>query len=64
LCFVSSSTATRIQLNFLSNLLRIYASRLKQISSEHQYRCTKWNIDCNDNTQTISSSTSLTLMAR
>jgi len=29
----SSSTATRIQLNFLSNLLCTYASRLKQISS-------------------------------
>jgi len=33
LCFVSSSTATRIQLNFHSNLLCACASRLKQISS-------------------------------
>jgi len=33
LCFVSSSAATRIQLNFLSNLLCIYTSRLKPISS-------------------------------
>jgi len=30
---VSFSTATRIQLNFLSNLLCTYASYLKQISS-------------------------------
>jgi len=31
LCFVSSSTTTRIQLNFHSNLLYIHASCLKQI---------------------------------
>jgi len=33
LCFVSSSTATGIQLNFRSHLLCTGASRLKQISS-------------------------------
>jgi len=41
LFFVSSSTAARIQLNFHSNLLCTYASRLKQISSSHQYQYTK-----------------------
>jgi len=33
LCFVSSSTATRIQLNFLSNLLCTCAPCLQQVSS-------------------------------
>jgi len=33
LCFVSSSSATGIQLNFHSNLLCTYASRLKRITS-------------------------------
>jgi len=44
LCFVSSSTATRIQLSFHSNLLCTYTSHLKQISSSHQYLFTKRNI--------------------
>jgi len=48
---VSASTATRIQLNFHSNLLCTYTSRLKQISSWHQHRCTKRNIYWNDSTQ-------------
>jgi len=33
LYFVSSSLATRIQLNFHSKLLCTYASRIKQITS-------------------------------
>jgi len=64
LYFVSSSLATSIQLNFHSKLLCTYASHVKQITSLHQYQCTKWNIlEWQYNTQTISSSTSLTLLA-
>jgi len=35
LCVVSSSTATRIQLNFIQTYFALM---------HHQYRCTKWNI--------------------
>jgi len=61
LSFVSSSRTTRIQLNFHSNFALMHHTESRSVHnpSTSVQNETNWN----DNTQTITSSASLTLMA-